>query len=899
MLKLRKNLQVTPPGAPGEDVKITDPNTGKVFMIGPSEVRLLRLIAKQPIHEVAQTLKITTEEVKAFIDSLQMNNLLEKVEASSNGNTQRSNNVVQLKPTKLKLNEAVQSQAPKESQGPAIRLKREVELTETDNKLLIEEKTNNRFFSLGNEEANLLKQLLHKPFPQVLAESSFSETEINNFVQNLASKGLLSSSANEQTQLSTFAPPAKPLLSLLVQRFKLVNPDRFLGFVDQTFGWLWKGPAMGIHVGILLFSLFLAFDQHAVLQTYGFPRLFGNIFLNALLFLGIISLILTGHEIAHGLSLKSFGGEVPEMGVFLLYGFPSAYTNVSGAYKLPRKTQKMWVILAGVLFQLWIGSMALIAWSFSQPHTWFSDLNYLVCVASFLNLAINLNPLVKLDGYYLLTLLLDKPNLRQKSFKLLFGDFKQANSFGEGVLFFCFGLLSIIYTFGLLSFLFVSLFKVGLENAPFLAGFVVLLLFWASKASLPSLNPINITDQKPLISSTEFQPSLPNQQSNKIKTNEFNQNNLRNAPFASNQKSEKKFFNFVPLVILLTIGSLLFVEIPYQVGGEVEVSPSEKQRSLIRSPIQGVVEKVYVKSGDYVKAGQKLLSIIDWGLMEQLTQTAGKNPLEDTESPRLARLTSQVEQSKLQTQKLQLELQKAQLTYKNNLRKAISYAKLAREGAFPKNTAEEAAYNAEVAKQEIQKIKKDLELNKEVQNSAKSDFQSLRGQIQFYEQKSRLQNITSPISGYVLTEDVDLQKGAMTSPQETLLSIADLRKVQVKIKVVQEDLPTVKTGQKVKLSIRAYPEQTFYGYVSEIALVSEDPKRADPSVVRDMSRKRWNVTMLIDNNSLLLKPGMSGYAYIDSSSRKKVWQFLFREIYRVFSLERFIVFKDSMQKAGI
>lgn len=827
--RLKQNLQVFPPSKPTEKVKIIDLATGEAFYFGSEEIKLLRLIAKMPVTKAAEILKVKEEKVLDFIQYLQKNNLLEKPKNATVLPNQ-SKQIMQ--------------------KASAIELRPDLNFIENENTLLIEDPKTNRFFSLGLAEASLMYELMEKTVSQI---ADYKPEQIDNFIQSLSQKGLLIR-PKTINQIKS-----KNFLSFFIQRFKLGNPDQMLAYLDKSFGWLWKKPLFILHLIVITFGFYLWLAQGSNFANYEFPKIFDSFWLNSLLLLGIICLILTGHEFAHGLALKSFGGSVPEMGVFLLYGFPSAYTNVSSAYKLNSKIQKVWVILAGVLFQVWIGALALALWSWARPQTWLADLSYLITFASFVNLAINLNPLIKLDGYYLLTLLLNKPNLRTKAYDFLFSGFKGASSFGEGLLFFFYAISSLFYT-GILFFLLFKLaWSVSLQTAPFLSLLLVLLLILASQAPLPNSQPLQIPPlQKSAIS-----------------------------------EKPKANLNLFPILFFILIIAGLFLEIPYQIGGEVEVNPTSDQRAIIYAPMSGTIEKIYVKSGDYVKEGDKLVEIRDWQLAEQLVQTAGGSG-----APRLNSFLSQIKQSRIQNQKLQVEMEKAKLTYQNNMRKAQTFFRLAQEGAFPQNTAQEAILNAQLAEQEMQRIKKEMLLNRELESAANSDFQSLKGQIQFYQNKSAFQTINSPIAGYVLSEDIDLQKGSLASPQQPLMSIANLKTVQVKIKVLQEELSEVKAGQKVKLTVRAYPGQSFVGEVSEIALMSEDLKKADPATVKDFGRKRWNATMTINNESFLLKPGMTGYAYIDSRERKKVYELILREVYRVFSLERFAVMRESLSKAG-
>lgn len=826
MFKLKKHYQTKLLDKETGVVQVHDPLTGKTFKFGRKEVLILKGLAKFPSDKVAKDLNLPEAEVKSFFERLLNDGMLEKVDF-----------------------------------GPAIVTKEHINFHQDDDKLLIEDDKNNKFYSLGYEETVLFNELINKPFEVVITEKKLNPQEVQEFIVSLASKDLLTHPSIPGLEKKL---PNKNLLSLLVQRFKLGNPDTFFEWLDSSFGWLWKSPFIGIHLGVIIVGLFLSIAQSEALLSYGFPQIMGNQFLNSILFLSIVSAILALHEFAHGLTLKSFGGRVPEIGLFLMYGFPSAYTNVTDSYKLKNTSEKMWVILAGILFQAWVGFVALLIWTFSTPHTLPSDLSYMVYLASFMNLLVNLNPLIKLDGYYLLTLALKEPNLRSKSWNFIFGGFQGAKSFSQGFLYLVFGILSVLYTGFLVLFLFSFLFKSGLENIPYTSLLIVGLLFLAAFTPLPrEITPADSKDEK-----------------------------------SKATKKEKSSLNFPMLFILILIGGLLFIEIPYQIGGEVEVKPANSLRAEIHSPMVGIVKKVYAKSGDYVKAGQKLVEIVDWSLLDSLSNTTGGNPLAGNSAPRLSTLSSDIQQKKIENEKLKIELQKAQLTAQSERKKADTFLKLAESGAYPKTQAEQARFNAEIAEREILRIQEEMKLNNEVQNASRLNYSTLSGQINFLRSKSSMQVINSPISGYVLTEDTDLKIGSAASPEVILFTIADLKEVEVKIKVPQEDLPSVKEGQPVILTIRAFPGDKFKGKVAKIAISNEDPKSIEPGSTKEPGRRKWNVTMIIQNPSLNLKPGMTGYAYIDSAKKMRVWELMMKEIYRVLSLEKFAVFRESLQKAS-
>jgi putative peptide zinc metalloprotease protein len=125
------------------------------------------------------------------------------------------------------------------------------------------------------------------------------------------------------------------------------------------------------------------------------------------------------HEFGHGLSCKRFGGECHEMGVMLLVLTPCLFCNVSDSWMLQSKWKRAAIGAAGMYVEIVLASICTFLWWFSQPGL----LNYLclnvVFVCSVSTLLFNANPLLKYDGYYILSDILEIPNLRQKASTIL------------------------------------------------------------------------------------------------------------------------------------------------------------------------------------------------------------------------------------------------------------------------------------------------------------------------------------------------------------------------------------------------------------------------------------------------------------------------------------------------
>src|SRR5205814_3942267 len=130
------------------------------------------------------------------------------------------------------------------------------------------------------------------------------------------------------------------------------------------------------------------------------------------------------HESAHGLTCKRFGGDVREVGFLLIYFQPTFYCNVSDAWLFPEKSRRLWVTFAGAYFEVFLWSLATLLWRVVEPGTWVSFLALVVMATSGIKSLFNMNPLIKLDGYYLLSDYLEIPNLRWRAFGYLMARLK-------------------------------------------------------------------------------------------------------------------------------------------------------------------------------------------------------------------------------------------------------------------------------------------------------------------------------------------------------------------------------------------------------------------------------------------------------------------------------------------
>ena len=110
-----------------------------------------------------------------------------------------------------------------------------------------------------------------------------------------------------------------------------------------------------------------------------------------------------------------YGGQVREIGFLLMLFMPCFYCNVSDAWLFREKSKRLWVTLAGGYFELFLWSLAVFVWRLSIQDTLVHYLAFVVLGVCGLQSLVNFNPLIKLDGYYLLSDWVEVPNLRQRA----------------------------------------------------------------------------------------------------------------------------------------------------------------------------------------------------------------------------------------------------------------------------------------------------------------------------------------------------------------------------------------------------------------------------------------------------------------------------------------------------
>lgn len=122
------------------------------------------------------------------------------------------------------------------------------------------------------------------------------------------------------------------------------------------------------------------------------------------------------HELGHGFTCRRFGGECHELGVMFLVLVPAPYVDASSAWSFPSRWARMFVGAGGMIFELFVASIMAFVWLYTAPGLLVHQLAYnAMLIASVSTVIFNANPLLRYDGYYILSDWLEIPNLSYRA----------------------------------------------------------------------------------------------------------------------------------------------------------------------------------------------------------------------------------------------------------------------------------------------------------------------------------------------------------------------------------------------------------------------------------------------------------------------------------------------------
>ncbi|WP_224555586.1 HlyD family efflux transporter periplasmic adaptor subunit [Pectobacterium versatile] len=284
------------------------------------------------------------------------------------------------------------------------------------------------YFRIGWAEMAMLSRWSMGNAAQIVAEVNqtsaltLDDSDVQYFNRFLQANSLTRVSGDEamaqfsrQVEQSRVSIWRKLLKNYLFFRIPLWHPDRFLG---ATLPWIepfFSRTFLKLTLLVAVLGLFLAGRQWET-----FKHTFLHFFTLEGAVLAGLTLCFTKilHEFGHAYTCKRFGARVATMGVAFLVMMPVLYTDTSGSWKLTRRRERMAIGAAGMMTELVLAAWATLAWSFLPDGMLRSAAFMLATTTWIMTLAINLSPLMRFDGYFLLSDGLQMPNLQNRGFAI-------------------------------------------------------------------------------------------------------------------------------------------------------------------------------------------------------------------------------------------------------------------------------------------------------------------------------------------------------------------------------------------------------------------------------------------------------------------------------------------------
>jgi putative peptide zinc metalloprotease protein len=200
--------------------------------------------------------------------------------------------------------------------------------------------------------------------------------------------------------------------------FPAVNPDLFLTWLHKYTYWIytWWFTAISLVLFGVMTGITLTHWSEIGRDTWQFFNFTEKSWGDVGIFYVSAVVVMCWHETGHGHACKHYGARVPAMGFLLIYLTPAFYTDTTEGQVTASRYQRFIIALAGVWSELYICAIATIVWWDTPPDTTLHFVAYvLMLITGIASALINFNPLIKLDGYYMMCEALGLGELKEES----------------------------------------------------------------------------------------------------------------------------------------------------------------------------------------------------------------------------------------------------------------------------------------------------------------------------------------------------------------------------------------------------------------------------------------------------------------------------------------------------
>lgn len=785
----------------------------------------------------------------------------------------------------------------------------------SDDEVVIKLPSLRKYFSVGPEEHFLLTRLdgsttandLRRAFKQEYGES-ITDRDIGDFMEMASSRGLLAADAEgggteKKPDRKQSAKKQKPDRSspvddddedddelsgkkqnVLFYRVPLFDPHRLFCWLEPKIRWVWTRSFLIASSLVILFAFCIACTNgSAFASSFSSAMRWETI---AVVWATIIFATVL-HEFAHGLTCRHYGGEVHDTGLLFMFFIPCLYCNVSDAWLIRERHKRLWITAAGGYCDLCLWAAAVFVWRITVQDCFVNHLAFVIQAVCGGRGLLNFNPLLRLDGYYIVSDWLTIPNLRKRAHNywmehlrwLLWGAERPKPQPRSRVLL-RYGILSWCFAIFFLDLIFMRLLTyVGNEFGVVGTLFLLLLLAFALRRV--------------------FKGFFKSEVATMVK--------------------ERKTRTLLWMVGIAAVFAVPFIiPVSHYATGNFEVRPAK--RFEVPAPVTGFIARIHVEEGSEVSAGDILVELtspdLDSRISTKLSElreseaslaqlNMGTRPEELVEQrKRIDRLTSWRDQGRVDVEHARHELQQKIVLDQHHIaqtrlqieatRQSLKRSEwLYRQGALAGSQLQSQRTSLQLLEGRLLRAQAEMQARQlsgtrsaeddltrrdqtlaEVQSqltllmagtrpeviaAEEARRERLLKELAYMESQKEQLIVRAPASGIIATPRFREKAGLLTVQGTPICVIEDGSLTRVELAVAEDQTVGVQPGQTVILKPRARPLETIAATVERIA----------PATVK-IPETQANVLIIhcrLADGQPQLSSGMTGFGRVVRGSR--------------------------------
>ncbi len=193
----------------------------------------------------------------------------------------------------------------------------------------------------------------------------------------------------------------------------LINPEPVLRALEPYLRVMWGWPGLAVWLVVVLGAIGVVVAHANQLGS----SLNGILSPSNLAWLGVLFLLIRAvHEFGHAMACKALGGRCTEIGVMLIAVLlPLPYCDATSSWKFPESWKRVLVACGGMIVEIFFASIAVYIWAFSEPGLLKTLAFNTMVISGVSTIIFNANPLLRYDGYYILSDVMGSPNLAQRA----------------------------------------------------------------------------------------------------------------------------------------------------------------------------------------------------------------------------------------------------------------------------------------------------------------------------------------------------------------------------------------------------------------------------------------------------------------------------------------------------